>query len=1200
MTVPAVLPDNETERLAALRRYAILDTESEPCFDRIVELASRQFDVPIALVSLVDQDRQWFKATCGLDASETSRDVAFCAHAILGDDVFLVPDATEDSRFASNPLVTDGLKVRFYAGAPLRTHSNMKLGTLCLIDTKPRDDFDEAQQTLLMGLADVVAELIEMRLIAREAASEVEAGIETKGNLAIATGQIDQFLEYMPVPLAMFDADMRYIAVSRSWHHVFDLDDSSLIGRSYYDVFENTSEEWMAQHKRVLQGESVEVTCDDWQCTAGKCRKLRRLLHPWYKPSGDIGGIIIFNEDVTKRVTTETDLDKSRRFLEAVLENIQDGVVACDSDGNLTYFNRATRRLHGVDHNHDSPEAWADNYEMYERDAKTPLVKERIPLFQALNGKIVDGQEMVIARQSGEVSHLVTNAVPMYSDNGEKVGAVASMHDVTSQRAAERESQNSQLRYRAIIDNTFQFCGLLHEDGTLFDVNKTAVDFSGVSREELIGKPFWDTYWWQVNGETRANVEDAVRRAANGEFVRYEVDVQGKDGALLSIDFSLKSIHFEEDDQTVLIAEGRDISDRKLAEEATRKSEAELQLILDNVPIRIFFKDDKNRILRLNEPAARSLGKTIEELEGQDTYALYPEVARKYHDDDLEVINSGVPKLGIVEPYRPKDGTPGWVRTDKVPYIDPTTGGRYVFVAATNITSEKLAEEALRISEERHRSLYNQTPVMLHSIDQDGRFISVSDFWLATLGYDRDEVIGKQSTDFLTEESARYAVETVLPAFLKLGVCKDISYQIKTKSGKVLDILLAAVAEVDEDGDIIRSMAVLTDVTERKDVERRLVQSQKMESVGQLTGGLAHDFNNILGVVMGNLQLIERSVADDDKLTKRVTSALKAVDRGAELTRRLLAFSRRQKLETSTIEVNPLVDGFSEMLKRTLGEAIEIQYSMGTDLPRIHTDPTQLESAILNLAINARDAMPSGGRVTIETSVVVLDSDYTAREDGLLIGEYVVLSVTDTGSGIPADKLPSIFEPFFTTKDVGKGSGLGLSMIYGFMKQSGGHVRAYSEMGQGTTIRLYLPVDRENTQIMDAEENQSDEHVGMQQLVLVVEDQADVREVAVLLLDDIGYKTIEATDANEALKILDSNLDIAAMFTDIVMPGGMNGTELAKQAHKKRPDLPVIFATGYAEAAVLREGHVQKAENLVTKPYRREDIAKKMSIALPN
>ncbi len=1165
--------------------------------DRIVRFAAKQFKMPIAMISLVDQDRQWFQSICGLDAKETGRDVAFCGHTILQEDVFVIPDARQDCRFAENPLVTGDLQIRFYAGAPLINPQGHALGALCLVDTEPRGDFSEDDKAALQDLAVMVVDHIDTRYTAGDVLREVEARAQVENSLAIAEHQLELFFEYAPVSVAVFDTDMCYLAVSRSWCEAFELDSGSLIGRPHDEVTSHIPPGWHEQYTRCLKGEAVDVDEEKFPKPGGGFQWVRRQMRPWKNRHGEIGGLIVFKEIITQRKEMEATLQQNQRFLEAVLESVQDGIVACDSEGRLTLFNASACRIAGLDMKPLLPEDWVDTYRLLDADGETPLAMEQTPLFRAFQGENVENQEVVIAPSDLPQRRVVCRSAPLYDDTGVKLGAVASMHDVTAQREAERsfETALEEVRQREahlrIITNNLPFLITYTDNHLRYRfINRTGAAWYGCSQKDIAGLNAADV----LGVDNFARLRPYLERARYGVKSTFEATVSYPDGVTREIQCLYVPDFDDAGAVQGVIAIAIDITEQKRVATKLISEQRQLALILDNVPVRIFYKDDKNRILRVNEPAARSIGLTVDEVEGADAFDLFPDMARKYHEDDLEVIRSGEPKLGIIEELPPQGGQCRWMRTDKVPYTDADTGERFVFVASTDITAEKLAEQRLRASEERFRSLYTKTPVMLHSIDAEGHLLSVSDLWLERLGYSKEEVIGRKAREFMTPESVRDAAEQSMPQFFRDGFCKNVEYQFVTKSGEILDILLSAVAEYDEAGRPTRSMAALNDITERRIVERQLAQSQKMETVGQLTGGLAHDFNNLLGVVLGNLQLLERSLKSDEKAARRIAAAVKAVDRGAELNRRLLAFSRRQKLETEVIDPNPLVEGLSDMLTRTLGESIALDCRLGARISCVQTDPSQLESAILNLAVNARDAMPDGGRLTIETASIYLDEDDAAREHEVEAGDYVMLSVTDSGCGIAADKIDKVFEPFFTTKDVGKGSGLGLSMVYGFIKQTGGHVRVYSELNRGTTIRLYLPVaDRSRCNFATSEELEVDIEGG-RETVLVVEDQADVREVAVGLLEDLGYSVREAEDGRQALAILNEDEGIDLLFTDIVMPGGMDGTQVAKAARRLRPSLPVLYATGYAEAAVLREGEVKATENLVTKPYRREDLAIKI------
>jgi signal transduction histidine kinase len=383
--------------------------------------------------------------------------------------------------------------------------------------------------------------------------------------------------------------------------------------------------------------------------------------------------------------------------------------------------------------------------------------------------------------------------------------------------------------------------------------------------------------------------------------------------------------------------------------------------------------------------------------------------------------------------------------------------------------------------------------------------------------------------------------------------------------------------------------------------EQALRQSQKMEAIGQLTGGVAHDFNNLLQVIIGNIETIQRHLPDElGRLQRAARQAMSGAQRAASLTQRLLAFARRQPLDPKPIDVNVLVNGMSEMIHRTLGETISVETVLGAGLWRTEADPNELEAAVLNLAVNARDAMPSGGRLTLETANAHIDEAYVTTHRELVPGQYVALSVSDTGVGMDATTIAQAFEPFFTTKPVGKGTGLGLSQVYGFVKQSGGHVKIYSEVGQGTTIKLYLPRLTETAAAEMATDHQPYPEATAEETVLVLEDDDEVRAYSAEILRELGYRVIEAHDGPAALRLLDQQPRVDLLFTDVVLPGGMTGAQVAARARATRPSLKVLFTTGYARNAIIHHGRLDKGVQLITKPFSFEDLAAKIRDILDN
>jgi PAS domain S-box-containing protein len=382
--------------------------------------------------------------------------------------------------------------------------------------------------------------------------------------------------------------------------------------------------------------------------------------------------------------------------------------------------------------------------------------------------------------------------------------------------------------------------------------------------------------------------------------------------------------------------------------------------------------------------------------------------------------------------------------------------------------------------------------------------------------------------------------------------------------------------------------------------EEALRQSQKMEAIGQLTGGVAHDFNNLLQVIIGNIDTLLRNLPNESvRLQRSARNAMTGAQRAAALTQRLLAFSRRQPLDPKPIDVNVLVNGMSEMIHRTLGETIAVETVLGAGLWRIEADPNELEASILNLAVNARDAMPSGGKLTLETGNAHIDESYVLSHREVLPGQYVVIAVTDTGAGMDAETIAQAFEPFFTTKPVGKGTGLGLSQVYGYVKQSGGHVKIYSEIGQGTTVKLYLP--RLATEAAETSElSELFPEAALEETVLVLEDDDDVRSYSAEILRELGYRVLEAHDGQSALRVLDQHARVDILFSDVVLPGGMTGAQVAAQARALRPKLKVLFTTGYARNAIIHHGRLDKGVQLITKPFSFSDLAAKIRDVLDN
>jgi PAS domain S-box-containing protein len=640
-----------------------------------------------------------------------------------------------------------------------------------------------------------------------------------------------------------------------------------------------------------------------------------------------------------------------------------------------------------------------------------------------------------------------------------------------------------------------------------------------------------------------------------------------------------------------------DITDRKRTEDELYDSRERLNTIVTQATVGIAQTDVNGVFLLVNDRFC--------EIAGHPRSVLLGHPMREFtHPDDLPgnlaavdtMMATGEPFV-IEKRYIRADGSSVWVNNHISLTRDAQGAPQYTIAVVQDITARMYAEEALRklnetlelqVAErtrERDR-LWRVSGDLLAVAAADGRLISVNPAWTRVLGWTEAELL-TMSYSSLRHPDDREAswTEHVQLADGRLAVRFDNRFRHKDGSYRWISW-----TGISEDGVIYvlgRDITVEREASESlRTAEEALRQSQKMEAVGQLTGGLAHDFNNILTGIVGSLDLLQTRIGQGrvTEATRYIQSAMTSANRAAALTHRLLAFARRQPLDPKPLDVNRLIGSIEDLVRRSIGERIAIELVAAGGLWPTFCDPNQLENVLLNLAINARHAMPEGGRLTIETSNSHLDDAYAARVRDVMPGQYICLSVSDTGTGMPPEVIARAFDPFFTTKPIGQGTGLGLSMVYGFAKQSNGHARIYSEVGQGTTIKLYLP--RYRGKVEDDEvANDVDERPGGEgETVLVIEDDPVVRELVVEILQETGYRTLQAGDGPAGLKILQSSQRIDLLVTDVGLPG-MNGRQVADAARLERPDLKVLFVTGYAENAAMASGFLEPGMTMITKPF---------------
>jgi PAS domain S-box-containing protein len=612
----------------------------------------------------------------------------------------------------------------------------------------------------------------------------------------------------------------------------------------------------------------------------------------------------------------------------------------------------------------------------------------------------------------------------------------------------------------------------------------------------------------------------------------------------------------------------------------------------------IYMLDTEGHVTSWNAGARRFKGYEADEIIGEH-------FSRFYTPEERE---QGVPRIALETAEREgrfeiqgwrvrKDGSRFWADVVIDPIRDPA-GQLVGFAKVTrDLTDRRAAEAELRASEERFRLLVQSvTDYAIYMLDPQGRVSSWNAGAERFKGYSADEIMGEHFSRFYTEEDLEAEIPRIaLETAEREGRFEAEGWR-KRKDGSRFWASVIIDSIRNEDGELLGFAKVTRDLSEKRAIEEQLRQSQKMEAVGQLTGGLAHDFNNLLTGIGGSLEMIQVRMAQGRtaEVDRYLMAAQGAVKRAAGLTHRLLAFSRRQTLDPKPTNANRLLRDLEELLRRTVGPSVQVEVVEASGLWPTLVDPNQLENAVLNLCINARDAMPDGGRLTIETANKWLD-ERAARRHDLPVGQYVSICVTDTGTGMTPEVIAKAFDPFFTTKPIGEGTGLGLSMIYGFTRQSGGQVRIYSELGQGTTMCLYLPrYTGDASGEEDTDQPTKLEPQGEGEVVLVVDDDPTIRMLVAEVLGEAGYAVLEAADGPSGLKVLGSNARIDLLITDVGLPGGLNGRQVADAARVSRPRLKVLFITGYAENAVVGQGRLEAGMFVMTKPFPMEKLANRI------
>ncbi|MCA1537937.1 PAS domain S-box protein [Bradyrhizobium sp. NBAIM03] len=727
-------------------------------------------------------------------------------------------------------------------------------------------------------------------------------------------------------------------------------------------------------------------------------------------------------------------------------------------------------------------------------------------------------------------------------------------------------------------------------DAIITGWNPAAERLYGYTAEEAIGKPTSII----VPSDRREQGKDYLRRIARGEPIeRFETVRLRKDGTPVEISLGLSPIKGPSGEIIGASGSARSLTEARRAERALQHQLEERRQIFETSQDLIMVMDARGHVAQISPSSETILGYRPDEMIGRSgADFIHPDHLEQSRAEMRAMRHGERVRLADTRCYH-KNGHEVWLS-----WLGSwSERAKRFFFVGRDMTEARLAQESLLESERLARNIVETSLDAFVQTDETGSILNWNSQAEQLFGWRRDEVLGKSTIDLIVAESERGRVRAGLKRFLEDEGGRTLNRRRELmccrRDGKEFKAELSVTALKRREGLLFN--VFYRDLTDKIAAEERIRHAEKMEAVGQLTGGVAHDFNNILTVITGTIEILAEAVAKEPQLAAITKMIDEAAARGADLTQHLLAFARKQPLQPREIDINSLIVDTAKLLRPTLGEQIQIESVFEDENCVAIVDPNQLTTAILNLALNARDAMPGGGKLIVETGAAYLDEVYASAND-VPPGHYVLIAVSDTGTGIPAHMLPRVFDPFFTSKGPGKGTGLGLSMVYGFIKQSAGHIKIYSEEGHGTTIKMYLPPGKTPTAVGEGVTPATIE--GGHETILVVEDDRLVRDYVLAQLHSLGYVTLQAANAAEALAIVAAGKPFDLLFTDVIMPGKMNGRQLADELMKTRPDLKVVYTSGYTENAIIHHGRLDAGVVLLAKPYRKSDLARIIRKAL--
>ena len=992
---------------------------------------------------------------------------------------------------------------------------------------------------------------------------EKEREIRTWQNL------MQDVIRHDPVGIAVLDRDLHFTFVSDRFLSDYRVRKEGVLGRHHYDVFPDLPEKWRRAHRRALKGEVVKADDDVFVREDGTMESTRWQVRPWYGEEGAVGGIILYTELTTAR-------RKMEQTFRAVLQTSLEGFWVGDLNGNILEVNDTLCRNLGYARDE------LVGMKVHEIDALESAGEVRRHLEEVVQGA---GTRFLTRhrRKDGSLMDVEVSVTHLNVEGGRVYVFVRDMTaHIQAQRSLEKERQRLENIIRGTGVGTWEWN--VQTGGIVID--ERWAKMLGYTLDELTPTTF-GTWKALIHPEDLSKTMDRLNRHVSGDTEAYESEMRmrHKEGHWVWIQDRGKVVDRTPAGEPLrMFGTHADVTRRNRMHQALRESEEYLRTFVESAPVAILSLTPEGLVRSWNRAAEEIFGWMEEEVLGRPVPIVPKEKDGEFLDLFGRVLEGEVIE-GVELIRRRKDGTEVIVSLSARAISDRDGGVTSVVAVLLDVTARRKAERRLEESERLYRNLFQDHSAVKFLIDPEtGAILDANRAAEMFYGWSVEELKTMNVSDLntLPEEEIRREMRDAL-AEKRI----HFEFQHRRADGSVRDVEVFS-GTVDVKGkEVLHS--IVHDITDQRELEEQLRQSQKMEAVGRLAGGVAHDFNNMLAVIMGATEMALPQVPADSRLAEDLEQIDKAAQRSADLTRQLLAFSRKQIIEPVASNLNDLVVEHQKTLGRLIGEDIEIQMGLRGDLWDVFIDPSQVAQILANLSVNARDAIHGVGTLTIDTDNVVLDEKHALEDMPLRQEEYVMLSVSDSGEGMDSETLKYIFEPFFTTKKEDEGTGLGLATVYGIVKQNHGVIHVYSEPGMGTTLKIYLPRHREAER--EEEEEGSRAPTRGTETILVVEDEEAILDLAKRYLEELGYSVLVASAPENALATVASHPgEIDLLLTDVVMPG-MNGKELQEKARRKRPGLRTLFMSGYTANVIAKRGVLDQGVAFIQKPFTMSTLS---------